>query len=695
MRGVRRTLKALAAIVVAFGLAFAAVIVFYSAVLPPLDMSAAEERSAVVLDRGGHLLRPFTTPDGRWRLPVEVADVDPRYLKLLFGYEDQRFASHMGIDPAAMLRAGFQIAWRGHIVSGGSTLTMQVARLIEPRGQRSLLAKTRQMIRAVQLERRYSKDELLALYLALAPFGGNLEGIRAASYAYFGKEPNRLSLGEAALLVALPQSPEFRRPDRHDDAARRARDRVLDRAAALKLFSEAEIENARAERIPEERRYFPARAPQLADAARKERPTAQLHRLTLDLGLQSSLETLAAERAATIGPKVSVAMLVVDNSDGAILASVGGADYLSKERAGALDLTHALRSPGSTLKPFIYGLAFEEGIAHPETLLQDRPSQYGLYAPENFDLTFQGMVSARRALQMSLNVPAVDLLALIGPQRLLTRLRFAGARMVLPDEAAPGLSIGLGGLGTTLSDLATLYVGLARGGETVPLSYRFDAAAALTKTPETRRFLDPVAAWYVADVLKGAPPPPNAQAGRYAFKTGTSYGYRDAWAIGFDRRHTIAVWVGRPDGAPIPGILGRLTAAPILNEAFSRIGISNEAFERPANALVATNQGLPPPLRHTRADIAKTVLPGESAIRIAFPPDGSSLDLRSSGEGVHDVQLKAQGGLGPITWMIDGKPLREASSRREASFVPDSLGFVRILVMDAKGATDSVTVRLQ
>ena len=390
---------------------------------------------------------------------------------------------------------------------------MQVARLIEPRGRRTILAKTRQMIRAVELEQRYSKDEILALYLALAPFGGNLEGVRAASYAYFGKEPKRLSLGEAALLVALPQSPEFRRPDRHDDAARKARDRVLDRAQQLNLFSNAEIENARTEPVPMDRRYIPARAPQLAEAVRKERPGARLHRLTLDLGLQSSLETLAAERAATIGPKVSVAVLVVDNADGALLASVGGADYLSKERAGALDLTNALRSPGSTLKPFIYGLAFEEGIAHPETLLQDRPSQYGLYAPENFDLTFQGMVSARRALQMSLNVPAVDLLSLIGPQRFLTRLRFAGARLVLPGDAIPGLSVGLGGVGMTLSDLAMLYVGLARGGETIPLSYRLNPVATLTKTPETRRFLDPVAAWYVADVLKGAPPPPNAQAG--------------------------------------------------------------------------------------------------------------------------------------------------------------------------------------
>ena len=664
---------------------------FYTASLPPLDMSAADERSPVVLDRHGALLRPFTTPDGRWRLPVEVADVDPRYLTLLLGYEDQRFRLHWGVDPRAMLRSGMQLAASGRIVSGGSTLTMQVARLLEPRAERSIGSKLRQAARALQLERSMSKDSVLKLYLALAPFGGNLEGTRAASLAYLGKEPKRLSLGEAALLVALPQAPETRRPDRFPTAARKARDRVLDRAQALHMFPDHEIENARAEPVPSERRVFPARAPQAAEAALRERPGTNVHRLTLDFALQSSLETLARERAAAIAPKVSVAIVALDNATGEVLASVGGADYLSTERLGAIDLTRAIRSPGSALKPFIYGIAFEEGVAHPETLLQDRPSKYGLYAPENFDLTFQGMVSARQALQMSLNVPAVDLLSLIGPQRFLARLRVAGASVTLPDATVPGLSVGLGGVGITLADLAKLYMGVARGGESLGLTRKLGDA-----TPhEPRRFLDPVAAWYLADILRGSPPAPNAPAGRFAFKTGTSYGYRDAWAVGFDVKHTIAVWVGRADGAPVPGLVGRLVAAPILNDAFARLGVSPDSFPRPANALVATNATLPAPLRHTRTDIAKTSSFLPQQVRISFPPDGARLDLASSGENSHEILLKAQGGVTPLTWVIDGKPLGGSNSRRQASFTPDGLGFLRILVMDAQGASDSVSVRLQ
>lgn len=681
----------LAVVAGALFLALAAGLVGFAWSLPPLDMSAARERSPVVLDRHGALLRPFTTPDGRWRLPVSLADVDPRYVKLLLGYEDRRFRSHPGVDARSMARAGLQLAASGRIVSGGSTLTMQVARLVEPRGERSILAKLRQATRAIQLERAMGKDDVLTLYLALAPFGGNLEGVRAASLAYLGKEPKRLSLGEAALLVALPQSPETRRPDRFPAAARKARDRVLDRAQALGLFADSEIENARAEPVPGERRVFPSRAPQAAEAALRERPGETVHRLTLDLTLQTSLETLARERAAAIGPKVSVAIVALDNASGEVLASVGGAEYLSAERLGAIDLTRAIRSPGSALKPFIYGIAFEEGIAHPETLLQDRPSKFGLYAPENFDLTFQGMVSARQALQLSLNVPAVDLLSIIGPQRFLTRLRVAGAAVALPDATVPGLSVGLGGVGITLADLAKLYMGVARGGESLDLVRRLGDGA----QPATHRFLDSVAAWYLADVLRGSPPAPNAPAGRFAFKTGTSYGYRDAWAAGFDTKHTIAVWVGRADGAPVPGLVGRLVAAPILNDAFARLGVAPDAFPRPANALVATNATLPAPLRHTRTDIAKTATSLAQQVRIAFPPDGAKLDLASSGEGMRDVLLKAQGGVTPLTWIIDGKPLGVSDSRRQASFTPDGLGFVRILVMDAKGASDSVSVRLQ
>ena len=666
----------------------------YVASLGPLDLSAAEKRSTVVLDRDGRLLRPFATEDGRWRLPVATPDADPRFLAMLKAYEDARFDRHPGIDPLALARAAGQFLANGRIVSGGSTLTMQVARLLEPRDERTLSAKLRQLVRAVQLERRLSKDEILNLYLALAPYGGNLEGTRAATLAYFGREPKRLSFGEAALLVALPQAPETRRPDRFAAEALRARDRVLDRAFARGLVTAAEAQAAKAEEVPSARRPFPILAAHAAEAAVAERPQAKIHRLTIDERLQAALEALLRERVERLGPQLSGAIFAIDNETGAVLAQVGSAGYLAKERAGAIDMTQALRSPGSALKPFVYALAFEAGVAHPETLVDDRPSRYGAYTPENFDLSYQGTVTARRALQLSLNVPAVELLAEVGPARFLARLRQAGAAIALPKEAAPGLAVGLGGLGITLADLTRLYAGFARDGDAPALLRRVDGAP---RGPE-RRVADPVAAWYVADVLRGAPPPDNASPGRIAFKTGTSYGYRDAWAVGFDRRTTIGVWVGRPDGAAVPGLVGRLVAAPILFDAFARLGQAPEPVPMPSHALVASTAGLPPPLRHLRKDVPKTIASTTNApLKIAFPVDGSRVELGYArlGDAAGLLALKASGGVPPLTWLVNGAPVTAPALRRQAAWQPDGAGFARVSVMDARGATDSVVVRIE
>ncbi len=660
-----------------------------SALRPSLDLAAVEGRSSIVVDRHGQLLRAFTTADGRWRLPVARADIDPRYFAMLLAYEDKRFRAHPGVDPLAMGRAAWQFITSRQIVSGASTLSMQTARLVESRHGKSVQAKLSQMIGAVALEARVGKDGVLDLYIALAPFGGNVEGVRAASLAYFGKEPKRLTPGQAALLVALPQAPETRRPDRFTQAARRARDRVIDRAVLAGVLKPAEAVAAKEEAVPNERRAFPMLAAHAAEAAAQEQPAA-VHRLTIDARLQAGLEALARERVQAFGPKVSAAIIAVDNATGEIRASVGGPQYLAPERAGGVDLTRAVRSPGSALKPFIYALAFENGIAHPETILEDRPNRFGLYAPENFELTFQGTVTARRALQMSLNIPAVDLLAAVGPQRFLARLRHAGADLVLPKDSAAGLAIALGGLGITLHDMAGLYSALARGGDVLPLTLRPRESLL-----PARRITDPAAAWYVADILRGAPPPSHAQAGKLAYKTGTSYGYRDAWAVGYDRQHTIAVWVGRPDNAAVPGLVGRVSAAPILFDAFARLGIDPEPFARPAGAIVAATSQLPPPLRHTRQDVPKIVSAMANArLRIAFPPDGAKLDLASSGSDAR-VPLKALGGAPPFTWLIDGKPLQEAQVRRAADWLPGSRGFARISIIDASGASDSVVIAVQ
>jgi penicillin-binding protein 1C len=663
----------------------------------PLDLARASQGSHVAVDRNGALLRAFTTPDGRWRLPVTVNDVDPRFIAMLIAYEDHRFYTHPGVDVLSLGRAALQWASRGHIISGGSTVTMQVARLLVPRAEKSLSGKLGQIVRAIAIERRTDKQGILELYLALAPYGGNIEGLRAASLSYFGREPKRLSIGEAALLVALPQSPETRRPDRFPDVARAARDTVLDRVFTRGVITAAERDAAKQESVPHTRRAFPVLAAHASEQAFRRAPEQRILRLTLDARLQTSVEALAREAAAAIGPKLSCAILVIDNASGEIRAHVGAADYFSQERAGSLDMTAAIRSPGSTLKPFIYALAFENGIAHPETILDDRPKHYGSYAPENFDLSFQGTVTARHALQSSLNLPAVELLDAIGPARFIARLRNAGTRVVLPDDTAPGLAAALGGLGISLRDLASLYAGLARGGAMPVLTETFGGH---TEDIKARRIAAPVASWYVADILRGAPPPLNAPFGQIAYKTGTSYGYRDAFAIGFDKGHTIAVWLGRPDNGSVFGLAGRQAAAPVLFDAFARLGGAHEFLSAPAGIVMSRSSALPPPLRHMRKDVPKIFGADSTAqLKIAFPPEGARVDLglvaAASSSSSTPLNLKAEGGVLPLRWIVNGVPLGEPDLRRHAAWTPDGAGFVRVSVIDARGATDSVLVRLE
>ncbi|MGE3147899.1 MAG: penicillin-binding protein 1C [Pseudorhodoplanes sp.] len=659
--------------------------VWWIAALGPAPRGEGIERSVMVLDREGRLLRPYATQDGRWRLSVKPEEVDPRFIALLTAYEDKRFLSHPGVDPLALMRAAYLLVTHGRIVSGGSTLTMQVARLLEPRTERSFAAKARQIVRAIELERTLSKQEILGLYLNLAPYGGNLEGVRAASLAYFGKEPRKLSLAESALLVALPQSPEWRRPDRAPKAARAALDFVLDRAAAF--IPADEIAQAKAEAVPVARRPMPALAPHAADQIVQKFPGRKEHWLTFDAHLQARLEDLARERARMLGPEISVAIVAVDHASGEILARVASSDYFDAARAGQVDMTQALRSPGSALKPFIYGLAFEDGVAHPETLIEDRPIRFGNYAPENFDLSFQGVVTMRKALQLSLNTPAVALLDKVGASRFTARLSQAGGALVLPKGEVPGLAMGLGGVGVTLSDLTMLYAGLARGGFTLPLIERTEDRVA---DRDGRRLLDPVAAWYVGSILRGTPPPENATGGRIAFKTGTSYGYRDAWTVGFDGKRTIGVWVGRPDGAPVPGLIGRVAAAPILFDAFARTNeIPAPLARAPRGAIIAPTAKLPLPLQR----FGESGIANAQKLRILYPPNGARLDYEAAKP--EPIAVKLSGGVEPFTVMVNGVPLPPQSGKRMMMVDPDGPGFLRLTVTDAKGAVDSVVLRLQ
>jgi penicillin-binding protein 1C len=690
-----RHFKRVAAASVAAALIAASAVAAWVASLGPPPLQQARQVSTTIVDRNGKLLRAYAMADGRWRLPVDArTGVDPGYIKLLLAYEDRRFYTHGGVDPLALGRAAFQLVSRGHIVSGGSTITMQLARLMEPWRERSVYAKLRQVVRALQIERVLNKDQILDLYLALAPFGGNLEGVRAASIAYFGKEPKRLSVAESALLVALPQSPETRRLDRYPELASTARDRVLDRMVEDGSVSVEDAAQAKATPVPRLRKPMPILAPHSADQAIATVKDADVIALTLDSSLQKVLEALARDRAIALGPNISAAIIAVDNESGDVLARIGSPDYFDERRAGQVDMTRAVRSPGSTLKPFIYGLAFEDGFVHPESLIDDRPIRFGSYAPENFDMTFQGTVPVRKALQLSLNVPAIALLDRVGSSRLSSRLKQAGANLVLPKDEAPGLAMGLGGVGVTLQDLVQLYAGLARLGNTRPLR---EIMIAKDEERDPLRLMDQVAAWQVGNVLIGTPPPENAAHHRIAFKTGTSYGYRDAWSVGFDGRLTIGVWVGRPDGAQVPGLIGRAAAAPILFDAFARTGKLPAALPKPPKgALVASNAKLPLPLRRFRPVGELVRAGGEQAPHIQFPLNGSRIDVdRSAGAQFSAMPVRVAGGVLPMTMLVNGVAVGEIDGRRQRLVEPPGPGFARLTVIDATGAADTVVIRIQ
>lgn len=649
--------------------------------------------STEVMDRDGELLRAYATPDGYWRLNTRIADVDPKLIKMLIAYEDKRFYEHGGIDWRALARAALQLAGNGRIVSGGSTLSMQLARLIEPRESRSFGSKFRQLARALQIERRLSKEQILERYLTLAPYGGNLEGVRSASLAYFNKEPLRLSTSEAALLVALPQLPERRRPDREMNNAVAARDRVLNRMVEAKILSEDEAGRGLREKISTMRHALPALAAHFADLALINAPTEARHKLTLKKSVQRGLEAAAREAASKLGSKVSVAMVLADSRNGNILGEVGSADYFDAQRQGWIDMTRAVRSPGSTLKPFIYGLAFEEGMIAQETIIEDRPADFAGYRPRNFDMRYQGDVSIRQALQLSLNVPTISLLEAVGPARLTTRFRQAGVSLQLPKNEPPGLAIGLGGAGISLRDLVQLYTGLANGGRGAAL--RDGTERSEPKQP-TGPILSEQATWQIGDILAGVMPPQGAPRRGLAYKTGTSYGYRDAWSVGYDGRYVLGVWVGRADGGPVPGLSGYVSAAPILFDAFVKSGVVSVPLPpAPAGAFRTARADLP--VTQVRFSSANDPLPvlkaaTEPAPRIVFPPDGAHVELKAMQETASPLTLKLQGGRAPFRWLANGKPVSELERRRTATWQPDGTGYSTLTVIDASGRAASVKI---
>jgi len=666
----------------------------------PPDMSNIRNVSPEVVDRDGVLLRAFLSRDGFWRMKTSVSEVSPRYLAMLKAYEDRRFDEHFGVDPLAMARAVQQYASAGRIVSGGSTLTMQVARLLEPPKHRGIATKLFQMVRAIQLEERYSKEEILSLYLTLAPFGGNLEGVRAASLSYFGKPPSQIDLAQAALLVALPQSPVKQRPDRHAIAAAKGRDKVLTRMVLEGVITESDAKVAMKEGVPFARQAMPLSAPHLAEKlARTHKPQTRIV-TTLDADLQGAVERLAKQESGYFGDGGTMAIVVVENRTRNVLAYLGGTNYWGK--AGQIDLARQPRSPGSALKPFIYGLAFDDLILHPSTMMEDAPTSFGDYAPRDFSGDFQGAVTARDALRMSLNVPAVMVLDRVGPLAFTIDLQNAGAHLAFPTRnTAPNLSEALGGLGISLGDITMLYAGIAEGGEA-------RALRSVADTPDApkHRLFGPVAAYYLRQILDGVSLPDGwamgeglTRARTIGFKTGTSYGYRDAWSVGFSNDYTVGVWVGRADGTPRAGHVGVDSAAPILLKVFGLLPADKRgAPEPPTGAILAeTTDLLPPSLRvFTRQQQAvvaqQTMVPPPS---ISYPPNGTVVPLPMANAKDKTIMLKAEGGRAPLTWLVNGMLLGNYDRFQPALYLPTGEGLARITVVDSEGRSDSSQVRFK
>jgi len=655
----------------------------------PPPLTRFREVSGVVMDRRGAVLRVFPVDDGKWRMRAHVEELDPDFVSALMAYEDKRFMDHGGVDFAALTRAAGSLVTSGRIVSGGSTITMQTARLLEPR-PRNIGSKIIESVRAWQLERRYTKEEILELYLTLAPYGGNLEGVRAASWAYFGREPDNLSPDQIAMLIALPQSPEARRPDQHPKAAIVARERVLMRLADQGLFAK-DLAAESADYPAPKRGDFPTVAWHASEEALRRAGDPDNIRTTLDLALQKEVEQLATRAAGPSREGVQVAIMVVDIASREVRAAAGSANRASA--GGWIDLTNRPRSPGSTLKPFIYGMAFDDGVASPDTRIADAPRRFATYRPDNFDRTFRGDVTVAQALQHSLNVPAVAALDAVGAQRFAAALSFAGADLSMPltaDDDA-GLAIALGGAGMTVRDVALLYAALGDDGRALPLHWlKSESEAALTKKERETQIMSAQSARQIVDILGSAPAPAGRmpalltqEAPVIAFKTGTSYGFRDAWAAGTGGGQAVVVWIGRADSSPRPGITGRDGALPVLFDVYDAI------------TRITPRRSSGPPLRE---EIAGSHTPPSALARferqnappqILFPPDGAEVWK----DGEHTSFVLAAEGRGKLAWYVDGKALSR-NVAGDAVWRPEDAGFYELFVVDDAGRAAKARVRI-
>ena len=534
----------------------------------PGDLFRGTPYATVVTDRNGELLGARIASDGQWRFPP-CDTVPSRYATALVQFEDRHFRWHPGVDPLALARAFRSNLREGHVVSGGSTITMQVVRMSRGK-ERTLWQKGVEAILATRLESRLSKDEILALYASHAPFGGNVVGLDAAAWRYFGRPADELSWAESATLAILPNAPSSIHPGKGRDRLLEKRNRLLRRLHERGFIDSNTLEGALDEPLPE----APYPLPNLARQYVAAQPPGVETRTGIDIDLQRQVEDATTRWAdeLALGGIADLAAVILDIRTGETIAYVGNASPQRARTGSEVDIAAAPRSTGSILKPFLYCAALQDGTILPRTLLKDTPVNLNGFAPQNFDLQFHGAVPAAEALARSLNVPAVHLLRAYGAPRLLEVLREAGLSTLTRDASDYGLSLILGGGEGTLADVTRAYAGMVRRYEGLP-----------TNSP----FTDRIALWYTFEALKEVNRPDEIDwklirsVRKAAWKTGTSYGYRDAWAVGVTPDYAIGVWCGNADGHGVPGMTGARTAGPVLFDLLNLLPPSSDWFEDP------------------------------------------------------------------------------------------------------------------
>ena len=519
-------------------------------------------------------------------MKTELDEISPLLRKTIIAKEDKYFYSHPGVNPLAITRAFFKNIFRMKRTSGASTITMQVARALEP-GKRNIWSKIRESFRAFQLEWKYDKDEILQLYLNLVPYGGNIEGVKAASFLYFKKNPDHLSLAEITALSIIPNRPSSLVIGKNNDLIVAERNRWLQKFADEKVFSNKEIEDALAEPLTATRGVVPHYVPHLAYKLKKQ--GSLLIKTTIDLNTQLKTEKIVEDyvRAQRLRNIKNAAVVIIDNKTQQVISYVGSSNFSDTTDGGQVNGANAVRQPGSTLKPLLYAMCFDEGLLTPKSVMTDVAVNYEGYAPENYDKKFNGYISTEYALEHSLNIPAVKSLKLLGHDKLIQKLSLCNFKQIQKDQRKLGLSMILGGCGTTLEELTGLFAAFANNGVYIAPSYLQGDTIRQKKV-----VISPAANYLLNEILSKVNRPDfplnwsaTEKMPKIAWKTGTSYGRRDAWSIGYNKNYTIGIWVGNFSGVGVADLSGSNIATPLLFKIFNTVDYDNdkEWFSQPAD----------------------------------------------------------------------------------------------------------------